>query len=65
VVVSNYDAGESFAAGDEHLPRFDNTRLRSMWAELRTAEPNRAKRLVIWAIILRGIFGEADVRGGA
>lgn len=57
-----YDDGEAFAAGDEDRVQFDNGRLRQMWAELREEIPDRRLRVVVWAIILRGIFGEADIR---
>ena len=57
----NYDEGESFAAGDDALPQFNNERLIELSRALEREVPDRLVRLVIWLAILRAIYGEATI----
>ena len=57
-----YDDGESFAAGDADLPQFDNDRLRTLFHDINALIPDRRLRVLIWLVILKAIFREAEIR---
>ena len=60
--TTTYDEGEAFAAGDELLPQFPNSRLIAINDVLKEHVPDPLQRLVIWLAILKVIFNEAELR---
>ncbi len=59
--MSNYDADESYAAGDEDELQFDNARLNRIKEILEEAIPEPLERLGVWQDILKAIYGDAEL----
>ena len=59
--TTTYDEGEQYAAGDELLPQFPNSRLIAINDALIEHVPNPLLRLVIWLAILKAIFDDAEI----
>ncbi len=59
--MSSYDAGESYAAGDEDELQFDNARLDRIKEILEEAIPEPLERLGVWEDILKAIYGDAEL----
>ena len=57
-----YDDGESFAAGDDDDPQFNNDRLIAIIAVISALVDDEPLRDRIRLAILREIFGEAEDR---
>ena len=60
--MRTYDDDESFAAGDEVLPQFDNERLSALFHDINALIPDRRLRVLVWLVILKAIFREAEIR---
>jgi len=57
-----YDIGESFAAGDEMFPQFDNDRLIALVAVAQVLVPDPDMMRRVRRAILREIFGDVEDR---